>query len=89
MNNNEIFDYIIRNYWCLLDNEETEYILLKNKYQKKTNNLELTERDIEFQKKLVLRILSLNKIIMNYCPICGTLARTISAKTAKCGHTWF
>ncbi|MDR6762070.1 hypothetical protein J2Y38_002281 [Flavobacterium sp. 2755] len=86
----KIFDYLIKNYWNLLEVLEQEYIISKIKSQKKTNDFTLTEFDIKFEEKIISRLLSTyNEIIyMNYCPVCGELARTPKAKSAICGHIW-
>jgi hypothetical protein len=29
-----------------------------------------------------------DKVFLNYCPVCSTLARTPTAKQCRCGHSW-
>lgn len=41
-----------------------------------------------FRQNVAKRILDNEKIFLNYCPICGTLARTKIAKQCKNGHRW-
>ncbi len=45
----------------------------------------------EFQLRAAARILadSADKVFFNYCPTCGELARTPTAKQCRyCGHDW-
>jgi len=45
----------------------------------------------EFQLRVAARILgdSADKVLFNYCPKCGELARTPTAKQYRCcGHDW-
>ncbi len=89
--NNRIFNYLIRNYWSLLRKKDQIHIYNQIKNQKKVNDIKLTDLDEKFQDKVVKQLLSDYKqlILINYCPICGELARTPIAKSAKCGHTWY
>lgn len=86
----DLFSYIIRNYWTLLNSDEQEFITSRLKNQKKNKNSILLDSDATFEKEVISRILtSENNIFINTCPFCGELARTPTARSAKCGHTWY
>lgn len=49
-----------------------------------------SDKDEYFKEKIATEIFNLHfhEIELNLCPVCGELARTPIAKSAKCGHAW-
>jgi hypothetical protein len=51
---------------------------------------QLTDGFEAFKRDVVIRIFTNHQqdIFLNYCPVCGQLARTPMAKQCRQGHTW-
>ncbi|MFD1602337.1 hypothetical protein ACFSJW_24655 [Flavobacterium artemisiae] len=67
---------------------EAKEIFSQNIEDFRCNNLQKEEENLFFEK-VIFRIISEEKVYINRCPYCGTLARTPYAERAKCGHSWY
>lgn len=83
-------------YFCSVENRRVLNISLDEVYLKKHFHLDsydsfLTEEEMSFfSTQTAIRILENHKelVFLNYCPVCGILARTPMAKQCINGHKW-
>ena len=76
-----IIDYVLKNY--------TEYISLLD-YARLASTITDDYTKAMFRRELCERIMEKHKdsVFMNYCPVCGRLARTPRALQCPSGHRW-